>query len=462
MCVVSLGDLLIRTATASDAEAISKTVIQSLRETNAADYAPEVIDAVAANFSPAEVKSRFADRITLVATLSGRVVGTASLQGRTARTVFVDPGHQARGIGTALMQALEHLAVAQGTVVLTVPSSITAESFYRKLGFVALRDEHHGSERTVVMEKHLTVRANHGGTATVGGHKVRDDGASEFFDEAAVARAWDANAERWTEDVRAGFDRHRELYTFPAFLAFMPEIAGRTVIDLGCGEGANTRQFARRGARMTGVDLSPAMIAHAREAEREEPLGIRYEVASFTDLTLFERDSFDGALSTMALMDGPNFPAATRAVARVLRPGGFLCFSVLHPCFVTPVAAWLKSEDGEGYAGLREGRYFETEPFQGRWRFSKRPAPETVEPFTVPRFPRTLSDYLNAVVDAGLMIERLDEPRPDVATAAAHPWLQRWRDHAPMVLFVSARKHDAPKASDLGATVAIRTRRARR
>jgi hypothetical protein len=90
--------------------------------------------------------------------------------------------------------------------------------------------------------------------------------------------------------------------------------------------------------------------------------------------------------------------------------------------------------------GLRVGRYFDKVPFVERWRFGRRPAPETVEPFEVPRFPRPLSDYLNAVCDAGFRIARLDEPRPEAIVAREQAWLRRWHEHAPLVLFVSARK----------------------
>jgi SAM-dependent methyltransferase len=161
------------------------------------------------------------------------------------------------------------------------------------------------------------------------------DGATMALGEEQVAAAWDANAATWVEHVRAGYDLYREAFTMPAFLAFIPDLGGLRVIDLGCGEGHNTRALARRGAKITGVDLAPRMIAAARANEAAEPLGIIYQVGSFAGLEFCEDASFDAAVSTMALRDGPDFAAAARAVHRVLRPGGGFHFSVLHPCFVT-------------------------------------------------------------------------------------------------------------------------------
>jgi SAM-dependent methyltransferase len=269
--------------------------------------------------------------------------------------------------------------------------------------------------------------------------RLEDMMADDTLDEAAVAAAWDRNADRWAKDVEAGFDLYRTLYTLPAYLAFMPAIADRSVIDLGCGEGSNTRLFAGRGGRMTGIDLSEELIRRARQKETERPLGIRYEVASFTALSGFADASFDCALSTMALMDGPDFPGAMREAHRVLKTGGALSFSVLHPCFTTPAMKWLRDDEG-AYVGLRVGRYFDKEPFIERWHFSKRPSSDPVVPFEVPRFPRTLSGYLNAVSGAGFRITRIAEPRPEEALANEHAWLARWHAHAPLVLFVEAVK----------------------
>jgi SAM-dependent methyltransferase len=168
--------------------------------------------------------------------------------------------------------------------------------------------------------------------------------------ETEVAAAWDANAATWVEHVRAGYDLYREAFTMPAFLAFSPDLGGLEVIDLGCGEGHNTRALARGGATMTGVDLSQRMIAAARASEAAEPLGIAYRVGSFTRLEFCEDASFDAAVSTMALMDGPDFAGAARAAHRVLRPGGGFYFSVLHSCFITAGATWRRDERGREIA----------------------------------------------------------------------------------------------------------------
>ncbi len=264
----------------------------------------------------------------------------------------------------------------------------------------------------------------------------------KILDEAAVAAAWDGNAEIWTREVQSGLDLYRELYTFPAFLSFMPSIAGKRVIDLGCGEGSNTRHFAKLGGSMTGIDLSTEMIKRAREREQKEPLGISYDVGSFSDLSAFGDGEFDYALSTMALMDGPDLLAALLATSRVLRPDGALCFSILHPCFITPAIKWM-TDDAGAHLGLRVGRYFEREPFVEYWRFSRREKSEahaSSEPFAVPRFPRTLSDYINAVSEAGFRIMKIEEPRPSEEMAREHAWLNRWYQHAPLVLFILAVK----------------------
>jgi SAM-dependent methyltransferase len=266
------------------------------------------------------------------------------------------------------------------------------------------------------------------------------------FSEGEVARYWDQNADLWADEVRKGWDYYREHFNNPAFLRFIGDLGGKTVLDAGCGEGYNTRLLARSGARMTGVDISQRMVDLARQEEQREPLGIRYEVASFSDLSLFDDASFDTVVSFMALMDGPDFGGASREIFRVLRSPGELIFSITHPCFMTRGYGWV--EDENGYATeLTVADYFRRQPYVERWRF-KGPAPKDAEPFAVPVFPRALSEYVNTLIRAGFVLEEIGEPRPSEEACKRHPWLRRWRDHATLFLYVRAVKPAASITSE--------------
>src|SRR5262249_47724218 len=125
-------------------------------ETNGKDYTSEIIERVSQSFSPSALMQLIGKRTVFVATIDGRVVGTASLDGSVVRTVFVAPDAQGRGIGRQLMAEIERTAHEKNIPVLTVPSSVTAEAFYARLGFRAVRDSWHGDERTIVMERSLS------------------------------------------------------------------------------------------------------------------------------------------------------------------------------------------------------------------------------------------------------------------------------------------------------------------
>ncbi|WP_416049501.1 GNAT family N-acetyltransferase [Cupriavidus basilensis] len=142
----------VRLAFPEDASAISSVIIGALRETNSKDYSPEIIGLVEQNFSPTGIGSLISQRRMYVAASSREILGTASLDGDVVRSVFVAPDHQGKGIGKRLMRVIEDYARDLGIESLKVPSSVTAESFYARLGFHVLREQFHGEERTIIME----------------------------------------------------------------------------------------------------------------------------------------------------------------------------------------------------------------------------------------------------------------------------------------------------------------------
>jgi len=146
---------VVRLAQPDDAEGVSQVILAALYGSNAQDYPAQVIARVAGNFTPEAVLDLFARRMVLVAVQDRVIVGTAALDANVVRSVFVNPALQGQGIGRLLMVEIERSAREAGVAMLSVPSSLTAEPFYARLGFRTVRDVHHGNERTLVMEKAL-------------------------------------------------------------------------------------------------------------------------------------------------------------------------------------------------------------------------------------------------------------------------------------------------------------------
>ena len=254
------------------------------------------------------------------------------------------------------------------------------------------------------------------------------------------AAYWEANAATWTELSRAGYDVYRDHNNTPAFLAMLPPVDGLAGLDIGCGEGTNTRAVARLGARLHAIDIAPTFIANARENEEREPLGITYEVGDAQALP-FPDERFDFATAFMSLMDVPDPRAAFAEVHRVVRSGGFFQFSILHPCFSPPHRRVIRDAAGTAQA-VEVARYFDNADGEVQhWTFSA--VPEAVRSrvalFATPIFHRTLTAWLNGVIETGFIVERIGEPSVDEATALRVPEVADTRI-TPLFLHVRGRK----------------------
>ena len=244
------------------------------------------------------------------------------------------------------------------------------------------------------------------------------------MDDREVKKLWEGNADAWTLLARQGYDIYRDHMNTPWFLAMLPDVTGLRGLDIGCGEGNNTRFVARRGAIMVGADISGKFVSHASAHEESRTLGVRYVNASGSALP-FAAESFDFAVAFMSLMDMADRDSAIREAYRVLRPAGFFQFSIIHPCFQTPRFKPVCDESGQRVA-VECGDYF-AEP-QGviqQWIFGAAPpeAREGLERFRIPVFYRTLSSWMNLLLDTGFTLERIAEPVADDQTVAKCPHL---------------------------------------
>jgi SAM-dependent methyltransferase len=101
-------------------------------------------------------------------------------------------------------------------------------------------------------------------------------------------------------------------------------------LDVGTGTGGVAQRAARRGAKVTGSDLAPALVETARRLAEEESLDIRYEVGDAEQLPYGDA-SFDVVSSSFGAIFAPDHVAVAREFARVCRPGGRIGLTAWDP-----------------------------------------------------------------------------------------------------------------------------------
>ena len=93
------------------------------------------------------------------------------------------------------------------------------------------------------------------------------------MDHREVGRYWNDNAKAWGQLGRAGYDVYRDYLNTPAFLAMLPDVEGLSGIDIGRGEGHNTRLIADRGARFVGIDIAKSLFVTRPRPSRRSRSG---------------------------------------------------------------------------------------------------------------------------------------------------------------------------------------------
>jgi len=207
-------------------------------------------------------------------------------------------------------------------------------------------------------------------------------------------------------DIAAWYDQHLQdnpLYReviLPSVLEMVGDVRGQAICDLACGQGWIARELARRGARVTGLDLADNLLAMAQQHEAQEPFGITYLHGDAQNGEPLTDQSFDGAVCVMALMNITDIQATFQTARRILKPGGWFVFAITHPCFQTPHSYWLTTDDGsvkrvvDGY--FAEKIWTSSNPHGVRGR--------------VGEHHRMLSTYLNTLASANFALERMLEP----------------------------------------------------
>ncbi|WP_275591269.1 GNAT family N-acetyltransferase [Paenibacillus sp. 19GGS1-52] len=131
-------DLVIRDYVAADCQTLSAIIRENLIHINSRDYCEEIIHNMYRTFTPDHISNLSKIREIYVAVKDTIIVGTASLDKDTIYTLFIDINHHNKGIGREFIHFIERIAVDSGVTTVKLPSSITAQGFYEKLGYEAI------------------------------------------------------------------------------------------------------------------------------------------------------------------------------------------------------------------------------------------------------------------------------------------------------------------------------------
>ncbi|NLO84985.1 MAG: class I SAM-dependent methyltransferase [Clostridiales bacterium] len=206
----------------------------------------------------------------------------------------------------------------------------------------------------------------------------------------------------------------------------LPDFAGKRVLDIGCGFGWHCAYAKEHGAAyVLGTDISERMLSVAKE--KTAALGIEYQKLAMEDID-FEADSFDVVISSLALHYTPDFGDVCRRVNRCLTQSGNFVFSCEHPVFTAQgTQDWYYDAEGKIMHWPVDDYFVE----------GKRESIFLGE--KVVKFHKTLTTYLNTLLEEGFAINKIVEPEPAEHLLDAVPGM-RDELRRPMMLLVAATK----------------------
>jgi len=226
---------------------------------------------------------------------------------------------------------------------------------------------------------------------------------------------WESSAQAWIDSMGERGERGdwgRQHVLDPVMMARVTNGKFGNALDVGCGEGRFCRMLKDAGVRATGIDPTPAMLEAAR---RRDPDG-DYRLGNAEALD-FADASFDLVVSYITLVDIPDFRAAIREMARVLKPGGSLLMANLTSYISACIdKGWVKGDKGEDLH-VPVDNYLGEFPLWLEWSGIR-----------VVNWHRPLDAYMKAFLEAGLILKFFSEPAPvsGEADQQARAWRVPW------------------------------------
>ena len=253
--------------------------------------------------------------------------------------------------------------------------------------------------------------------------------------KSAIQAGWDAMSHTYQADSDISLDDIHYAPFAPGerYYRLLGDVSGKRALELACGGAQNSVTLSRWGADVVALDFSANQLRHALSVRREA--GARFELVAgdMGSPTMFRRESFDIVLSSFGWEFIPDLNGCVAACAELLRPGGQLLMSTVHP---------LTAFDWRAQSRVLSVTDYFNPPVEV-W---DEPVREGREPGLT--FFRTIEELVSSVTGAGLLVDRLLEPYPiaegdaERSPYAGRYWADHWERlrHVPFAVVISARK----------------------
>jgi ubiquinone/menaquinone biosynthesis C-methylase UbiE len=244
--------------------------------------------------------------------------------------------------------------------------------------------------------------------------------------------SWDQVAGWYDKLVGERGSDYHENVILPGALRLLAPQRGEKILDIGCGQGVFSRELARAGAEVTGIDSSAGLI----KAAQARGTGINYFVADAADLRRFPNESFDAASCIMALQNMEPLNKIASEMGRVLKPQGRLLLVMSHPCFRIP------RQSGWGIDEQRKLQYRRIDSYLTPQKIPIKMHPGANPDLLTWTFHRPLSEYFAALAARGLAVTRLEEwsSHRQSKPGSSSRMENRARGEIPMFLSLRAEK----------------------
>lgn len=231
------------------------------------------------------------------------------------------------------------------------------------------------------------------------------------------------------KQIRDNKINYNECIETPILFAMLPELQGKTILDIGCGMGHHAKQYSDMGAKsVLGIDISEKMLDYART--HNSAANITYQQMAFEDLRRLNQQ-FDIITSSLVFDYAENFEELIKNICQIMKDDSHFIFSMSHPmstAYDGQYPRYTCDDSGKRlYANINN--YF----VEG-----KRTITWCVDNYEL--YHRTLSSILNAMIKAGFLIEECQESHASDELREQYPDIFGGTLHRPDFIFFKCKK----------------------